>query len=107
VNVDQTRDDGLSRDIDHRRACILPTPAGPDIRDAIVLDHDIALLDYLVAFHGDDSRTAEHHRSARHVARGPDGDVDPLALVARQLGNGIGPRLGRGVGLARRFHLLQ
>jgi len=98
VDVDQPRDDGLARHVDD---------AGPGrggarrghARDAVVGRDQVALLDQLVALHRDDAGTPQHDRAARHIARDANPHIDALALVRRELGEGIHAGFPRGIGL--------
>ena len=101
VGVDEARHDGLAAHVDDLRAVgDLHGPPGTHRLDAVVLDDDVAVLDDLVALHGDDARAAEH----RH-ARG-DVPLHGMAIswdsASKRAGFFAAPALSAGASAAAR-----
>ena len=66
MGVDQAGDDGLARDVDRARSGGIVDRGGrADRGNAIAVDQDGAVLDHLVAAHGDDPRAGQRKRAAR------------------------------------------
>src|SRR2546422_956171 len=69
VGIDETGRDRFAPHVEHLRSCG-NAAARTDALDAVVFDDDVGILQYLIAFHGHDRRSANHNRALRRLPRG-------------------------------------
>src|SRR5688572_8150263 len=85
VRIDETGYDRASGHIDDARVASLHLAARADCDDAVVTHEDVAVLDDLVAAHGDDACPTQQCGAAREVALSCDRDAGLCRRVSRLL----------------------
>ena len=92
VGIDETGRDRFAPHVEHLRSCG-NAAARTDALDAVVFDDDVGILQYLIAFHGHDRRSANHNRALRRLPRGFEihGDfLDAVVLLLELFGLFLG-----------------